>query len=274
MVSLMNSQTSFSNTALNEENEDGNSDEIIDAGNDEDDLIVSTTDGNETVFSFKTVNTIATGIFQICASIGMLIVSAVVPYECRQTCSVRPLSILLYLHCTYWGVFLICDQYIQYEHIKVRRRGYLDFYNETRTLSQLPFWIVSTWSTLLLVVSTILHDRCKSSQSCDNLLGLSESDYITMSIGLELIVLLAVLVSYIYKVFTFNQSKDPPDVLRNDLMSTSTLDFGPKGLSPINEEIFERQADLIRYYKDHNDMLRRKVLELNYRISGRTPNLS
>ena len=31
-------------------------------------------------------------------------------------------------------------------------------------------------------------------------------------------------------VWKFNQKKDPPDVLRDDLMNSSTIDFGPKGL--------------------------------------------
>ena len=58
-------------------------------------------------------------------------------------------------------------------------------------------------------------------------------------------------------------------VLYNDNFFVSDFSLGP-----IDDEIFERQADLIRYYKDHNGMLRRKVLELSYQINGRTPNLS
>jgi len=172
-------------------------------------------------------------------------------------------------------VIQICDQYIQYEHIKVRRRGYLDFYNDTRSLSQMPFWVVSTWSTLLLSISTILNDRCsKDADACDNVVKLSKAYYVTIFIGLEFVVLLGVLMSYLYSVWKFNQKRDPPDVLRDDLMTSSTIDFGPKGLGPIDDEIFERQADLIRYYKDHNSMLQRKVLELQYQMTGRTPNLA
>jgi len=201
--------------------------------------------------------------------------SAVIPLECdvRISCYIKPLSLLLYLHCLFWGISLICDQHIQYQHIKVRRRGYLEFYNETRTLSQLPFWIVSTWSTLLLTTSTILHDHCHSETTCGKTIRLNKAEYVTIIIGLETVVLTAMLSAYLRQVWSFNSAKSAPDVLRDDLMS-STLDFGPNSLGPLDEEIYERQADMIRYYREHNAMLRKTVLELNRQLSARTSSFS
>jgi len=75
------------------------------------------------------------------------------------------------------------------------------------------------------------------------------------------------------QVWKFNSAKSAPDVLRDDLMS-STLDFGPNSLGPLDEEIYERQADMIRYYREHNAMLRKTVLELNRQLSARTSSFS
>jgi hypothetical protein len=118
----------------------------------------------------------------------------------------------------------------------------------------------------------VLHDHCWSDNSCGKNVQLSKAEYVTICFGAETFVLLMILFYYGYTIRKFNVTRAPPDVLREDMMS-SISEIGPKSLGNV-EEIFERQADLIRYYKDHNAMLQRKVLELNHQLSGRTPNMS
>lgn len=48
-------------------------------------------------------------------------------------------------------------------------------------------------------------------------------------------------------------------------MSMAT-DYNPNSVGQIDEEIFQRQADVIRYLSEHNVILRRKVMELNTQL--------
>jgi len=52
-------------------------------------------------------------------------------------------------------------------------------------------------------------------------------------------------------------------------MNSTVSDF-LNSFARLQEERFQRQADLIRHYKDHNEMLRRKVFELN-RLNSQEP---
>lgn len=67
------------------------------------------------------------------------------------------------------------------------------------------------------------------------------------------------------KVYKFNKSRPLPDVLREEYMSMAT-DYNPNSVGQIDEEIFQRQADVIRYLSEHNVILRRKVMELNTQL--------
>jgi len=233
----------------------------------DEDNIVTSHNGTIATIPFRSLDTISVGICLMFSSIGIFTLSTVLPIECHEkNCGIKPMSMLLYLHSLFWGISLICDQCIQYHHIKVRRRGYLEFYNNMRTLSQLPFWIVSTWSTLLLTITTILHDHCKSADDCGQFIRLKKINYVTISIGMELVLLLIVLTLYLIRVWRFNTTKPLPDVLRDDVMGGSS--FGLNTIGPLDEEIYERQADMIHYYKECNTMLRKTVSELSQQLNS------
>lgn len=67
------------------------------------------------------------------------------------------------------------------------------------------------------------------------------------------------------KVHKFNKSQPLPDVLREEYMSMA-MDYNPNSAGLVDEEIFQRQADVIRYLSEHNVILRRKVMELNSQL--------
>lgn len=67
------------------------------------------------------------------------------------------------------------------------------------------------------------------------------------------------------KVHKFNKAQPLPDVLREEYMSMAT-DYNPNNIGQVDEEIFQRQADVIRYLSEHNMILRRKVMELNHQL--------
>jgi hypothetical protein len=223
--------------------------------------------GSMGTMPFRTLDTISVGIVLLISSIGIFTLSTILPIYCKKwDCGIKSMSILLYLQSLFWGISLICDQYIQYHHIRVRRRGYLDFYNNMRTLSQLPFWIVSSWSTLLLTITTILHDHCRSADDCGKVIRLKKINYVTICIGVESALMLIVLTLYLIRVWRFNSTKPLPDVLRDDVMNEST--FGLSSIGPLDEEIYERQADMIHYYKECNAMLRKTVSDMSQQLSA------
>ncbi|ODN01323.1 Transmembrane protein [Orchesella cincta] len=236
---------------------------------------------NASTWETKKVNTVWAGGILILISIALLyITSVIVTVECTGPnqnidsneslkydilCYVPSVSLIMYLQSLLWGLFLICDQFIQYEHIRARRRGYLEFYNETRTLSQMPFCIVSAWCALLLAISTVLHDNCLSEDRCGHQVHFGKAEYALLFVGIEGVLIIIFTTVYIYKVHKFNRSHPLPDVLKDEFMSVAT-DYNPNSVGQVDEEIFQRQADVIRYLSEHNTILRRKVMELNNQL--------
>lgn len=97
---------------------------------------------------------------------------------------------------------------------------------------------------------------------------------------------------FLDQVVRFNRSKVPPDVFRDDMVSSAT-DFRHNSydqkaklasilvticyliicrcisrLSQMEEEVFQRQADLIQYFKDRNVILQKTVLHLHNRANA------
>lgn len=60
------------------------------------------------------------------------------------------------------------------------------------------FVIVGNFSvnTLLLAVSTVLRDHCKSATKCGKSIHLTRTEYLTICIGLESVVLLVAISTY------------------------------------------------------------------------------
>jgi len=268
------SDVSHSGSEQENRSENGNHDDDVSSAN----YMLPSHHSN--TLEIKKINTVWAGGILILMSIALLyITSVIVTVECSgpdQTvtfeslkyeilCYVPSVSLIMYLQSLLWGLFLICDQYIQYEHIRARRRGYLEFYNETRTLSQIPFCIVSAWCALLLAISTVLHDNCLSEDRCGHQVHFGKAEYALLFVGIEGVLIIIFTSLYIYKVYRFNQSRPLPDVLKEEFMSMAT-DYNPNSVGQVDEEIFQRQADVIRYLSEHNANLRRKVMELNNQL--------
>lgn len=78
-----------------------------------------------------------------------------------------------------------------------------------------------------------------------------------------------IFVSHIEKVMRFNRLRPPPDVTRDEWLSPFTQD-SYSGMGEIGyrqrgrnlEELLEKQADLIRYLRDHNVKLSHRIMLL------------
>ncbi|XP_058801909.1 transmembrane protein 192 isoform X2 [Phymastichus coffea] len=177
--------------------------------------------------------------------------------------------ILLYLHCAYWLIIMIVDHLVKSRHHNLRICGYLDFYQSTNQHIRTPLFISSLWNTFYLLLSVILHqshqsnyeDYCKLSQ------WFTPLNYIVLLTTFELIIIVPVYINYIKRVRRFNRSKPPPDVTREEwLMSftqnsyTGEVGYHQRGLNLA--ELLEKQADLIRYLRDHNVKLSHRMMLL------------
>ncbi|XP_076756494.1 transmembrane protein 192 [Xylocopa sonorina] len=177
--------------------------------------------------------------------------------------------IYLYLHCIYWLIILLTDHLVKAKHHKLRTYGYLDFYQSTYQHVRTPLFIASLWITCYLLLAAILHHMHKVNyeQYCRASEWFTPLNYIVFLTVLELVIIVPVYTNYIKKVSRFNRLRPPPDVAREDWLSSFTQDTYA-GSSEVGyhhrgsnlEELLEKQADLIRYLRDHNDKLSHRVM--------------
>lgn len=169
--------------------------------------------------------------------------------------------IYLYLHCVHWLIIMATDYYVKAKHHQLRIYGYLDFYQDTYQQIRTPLFIASLWNTCYLLLAVILHhthkvnyeDYCRASE------WFTPLNYIVLLTTLELIIIVPVYVNYTKRVLRFNRSRPPPDVAREEWLSSFTQDtyagsgeVGYRHRGSNLEELLEKQADLIRYLRDHN----------------------
>lgn len=179
--------------------------------------------------------------------------------------------IFLYLHCVYWLVIMLADYVLKSKHYNLRISGYLDFYQSTYQHIRTPLFIASLWNTAYLLLAVILHHThkldyekyCKSSE------WLTPINYILLLTTLELTIIVPVYVNYIKRVLRFNRLRPPPDVTREEWLTSFTQDsysgHGEVGYHQRGSnltELLEKQADLIRYLRDHNVKLSHRMMLL------------
>ncbi|XP_050514076.1 transmembrane protein 192 [Diabrotica virgifera virgifera] len=186
----------------------------------------------------------------------------------------REYFVVIYLHIGLWFATLIVDQVAKCQHHGLRLNGYLDFYHQTRLHISLPFYIVSLWSVALMFVQALMQhfypddfaERCVKGGS------LSPMSYLCAIITLETCLIFGVNVNYIAKVIKFNKHKPLPDVQKEDWISTTapdTVTQNEVGYSQLGGKIYdllEKQADLIRFLKEHNELLAKKTMVLTAQL--------
>ncbi|KAK1132481.1 hypothetical protein K0M31_013865 [Melipona bicolor] len=177
----------------------------------------------------------------------------------------------LYLHCAYWLIIMLTDHLVKAKHHKLRIYGYLEFYQSTYQQIRTPLFIASLWMTCYLLLAVILHHMHKVNyeEYCRASEWFTPLNYIVLLTTVELTIIISVYTNYIKKVLRFNRLRPPPDVSREEWLSSFTQDTYagshevgyPHGGSNL-EELLEKQADLIRYLRDHNGKLSHKIMLL------------
>ncbi|XP_076234721.1 transmembrane protein 192 isoform X2 [Calliopsis andreniformis] len=207
-------------------------------------------------------------ILGVCLEIVGIIFVSVWPEE-QNKCDTY--FIYLYLHCAYWTIVMSTDHFVKARHHKLRIYGYLEFYQSTYQHIRTPLFIASLWTTCYLLLAVILHHTHKVNyeQYCRASEWFTPLNYIVLLTTLELMIIIPVYVNYVKRVLRFNRLHPPPDVTREEWLSSFTQDtyagsgevgYHHKGSNL--EELLEKQADLIRYLRDHNVKLSHRMMLL------------
>ncbi|XP_034944810.1 transmembrane protein 192 [Chelonus insularis] len=179
--------------------------------------------------------------------------------------------IILYLHGGYWFVIMIVDHIIKSKHHNLRICGYLDFYQSTYQHIRTPLFISSLWNTTYLLLATILNHTHKSNfeNYCRSSKWFAPINYMLLLTTLELVIIIPVYLNYIKRVRQFNRLRPLPDVIKEEWLanfahdsyaSSAEVGYHEKGSNFL--ELLEKQADLIRYLRDHNVKLSHRMMLL------------
>ncbi|KAK6324370.1 hypothetical protein J4Q44_G00037120 [Coregonus suidteri] len=201
---------------------------------------------------FTTLHTHCPAVLLILLEVAYVSLSVCVAVVCvlevgREECvsvlgNVRGQSVVAMGKVCVWLCVLLFGVCVQHHHSRVRSRGYLRFYRETRTLKHLPLIIHSAGNAAVLVVLSA---------------DLSEAEHLPVYLllgilGLELLTW----------VVRFNRERAGPDISQDEQSNSyNTTETGFREGSSL-EEVVEKQADLIDYLKQHNTLLSKRLLNM------------
>jgi len=223
---------------------------------------------------FQKVWTLPAAILALILCCVQIVLVFILPELCDKRgreCVLNSFSILIYTHGCHWLGILLIDYINHCAHHRSRLNGYLEFYTKTKNIRRAPFYLVSAGNFVLMLVVIILHDMCDNNVACSH--SFTKVDYLRGLITLESLVVICCVVSYIIILRDFNSKELPPDVMREDFMSSVMLNRNVEsvGCQEQNQimEVMERQAELIRYLKEHSDNLGKKILGLTTQLAAR-----
>jgi len=222
---------------------------------------------------FQRMSTLPAAVLQIILCMAQIVLVFILPELCDKKgkeCAVTSFSILIYTHGAHWAGILLVDQILHYHHHKSRLNGYLDFYIKTKNIRRSPFYLVSAGNAILMIVVIILHDLCDTSaNNCIH--TFTKVDYLRGLISLESMIVICIAVSYIVILREFNTKQLPPDVLRDDFTSSIMMNQATESVGCQEQElilqVMEKQAETIRYLREHTETLGRKILVLTSQLA-------
>uniref|UniRef100_A0A1B6ELE6 Transmembrane protein 192 n=1 Tax=Cuerna arida TaxID=1464854 RepID=A0A1B6ELE6_9HEMI len=181
----------------------------------------------------------------------------------------EPLFLLLYSHACLWFLVLFLDHVLKWHHNKLRLEGYLSAYEQMTKYGSLPFYVVSLGITVMLVIITIYHQVHIVLEPVCTLAWHSPLMVALGTTSLECVLLSYILILYLVKVHKFNAVRAPPDVNSFDTWDAFTSqEVGYRERGEDVQELLQKQADSIRYYKDAIEVLQRKVMGLTAQLRG------
>ncbi|XP_066997094.1 transmembrane protein 192 [Anabrus simplex] len=240
----------------------------------EDDLLTQRILTNDEHKEFQILNTVIVAVFHLSVVIGILILAVLLVFMWpadKEEC--QSYFILQYVHAAFWCITFIVHHYLKAKHHTLRVNGYLEFYKETYNHSRLPFYIVSLWNMVMLVIGTVFHQlHITFEEQCQSGGLLSPDKCLCIIIAVEIVLLTPLIITYIRKVYQFNRGQPLPDVQREEWMSNFIQDSYSGGEVGYREngaflsDLLEKQADVIRYLKERNVQLGRRIMVLHSQV--------
>lgn len=219
-----------------------------------------------------TVNTIFTTVLHLLAMIALEVIMFLPKYvpPIYPNTERKPFRALATLHACLWLLLLLVGWQHAFSHRKSRVHGYLNFHRKSRFFRKAPFYIVSLGSMFLLVFSVVWEENDPKRLSALKVLFTT-----------ELALCIPVTVMYLLQVIKFNRKRDLPDVYR-ELMARVQI---ANSINDVDvslpqdhdlDDVLEKQADIIRFMKQHNESLSRRIRALTEQLSsyeqGHRPN--
>ncbi|KAL5020245.1 hypothetical protein ScPMuIL_003137 [Solemya velum] len=213
---------------------------------------------------FRKVNTAWAVLLEIIVFILLVVAVFVLPVVCETNkCGgTYPYYLILYVHGGLWWIMLLLDRFYRHHHYRIRLLGYLEFYRRTRHVRRMPFLINSGVNAVLVIMTTALRQSC--SGQCG---GMHEDLYVQILITLEVVCVVPLLIWLQVLTVKFNRRQASPDVTQEELLTsfinshTSGSEIGFRDEN-YTDQLLEKQADMIRYLKQHNTQLGRKLVML------------
>lgn len=219
--------------------------------------------------NFKTIPITGVIVCEILFSVALFTSSFLVPYFLEEDAC----FILSCAHAVFWCILFVSTGYRSYHHYYSQRCGYLEFFRSTQLLQKIPLIVSSLGNCLLVVVLALFLKYCPLHESCPEGSNDHCENYFQILFGIEVFIVLLVLVKYLYLVVKFNRSKAIPDVHQDELLTSYVQSYAPTNEIGFRdedymEEVLEKQADMIRYLKQHTNNLSRKILRLNAQLEN------
>lgn len=235
------------------------------AANDLNNDLVPLTSTNEP--NFKKIETTLAIILQILTLVLLEVGVFLLPKYCDakgENCAgISGFDFAIYIHSGFWLIKLFFDRYYHYHHMKSRRYGYLEFYRNTRLIRSLPLYIISAGNSALVIIVKVLEKYCPVKCTAENL---TPENFLQIFVSFEVVLLFPILLYFLKQTITFNKEQKSPDIskeLDRPLFLPSQLkDIGFKDSSYISN-ILENQADMIRYLQERNELLSKKLYQMN-----------
>ncbi|ESO93759.1 hypothetical protein LOTGIDRAFT_104833, partial [Lottia gigantea] len=180
-----------------------------------------------------------------------------------------PFSIVVYTHGSMWCLLLIFDRFLRYKHHISRLHGYLEFYRKTRHIRRWPFTLNSGANALAVIVVRVLDKFCNAETPCNKI---TRENYLQILITVEVLLVLPFLILYLVHTIRFNRQKAYPDVSQDEMLNSFiqsqsvASDIGFKDENYV-DQVLEKQADMIRYLKQHNTQLSKRLVTLTSEIN-------
>ena len=179
------------------------------------------------------------------------------------------------LHVFLWIFVFIIDRATQYLHHKIRLRGYLKLYLQLRNVRRVPIIVYSSGMAAIVLVFSVERQLTYFITFS----AFKFDFFITIIVGIELVVSGVGLVYYIWLTLRFNHSKPKPDTIGTEghmvspfLSAPPDIGFSRNDETENVEELLDKQADMIRYLRAHSANLGRKINELQDRLGPATDN--